>query len=121
MKALKDLKSGYDAFTELDGNVERHLTAEASEKLKTFVLAVKLPPKVEANRTVICCQNDPFVGETSRKEIQSEIERCNSILKVVDSSNLQVLLMLLNLSFATLKWLKRSYSSDFSVATCEFV
>lgn len=84
LTALKEVKSGYNAFTEQEGEVQRLLTEEARDKLKTLGLEVKLPPKVKANRAVICRQIDPYVGERSKEEITAEIEHCNSNLRVAE-------------------------------------
>lgn len=84
LTALREVKSGYNAFTELEGDVERLLTEEARRKLKSIGLEVKLPPKVKANRAVICRQIDPYVGERTKEEIHAEIEHCNSSLKVAE-------------------------------------
>lgn len=84
LTGLKEIKSGYNAFTEMEEDVEQLLTDDARTKLRALGLEVKLPPKVKANRAVICRQIDPFVGERTRDDIQHEIERCNSNLKIAE-------------------------------------
>lgn len=84
LTGLRAVGSGYNAFTETEADIDNLLTTAARLKLLTIGLEAKLPPKVKANRSIICRQVDEFVGRHTKEEIQAEIQRCNSNLKVAE-------------------------------------
>lgn len=84
LTALKQTSNGYNAFTEFENEVEKLLTPQAGEKLKEMGLEVRLPPKIKAQRSVICRQLDSHVGANSADDLKHEIERCNAQLKVAE-------------------------------------
>jgi hypothetical protein len=84
LTALKQTSNGYNAFTEYESDVEKLLTPQAADKLKEMGLEVRLPPKIKAQRSIICRQLDPHVGANTADDLKKEIERCNDRLKVAE-------------------------------------
>ena len=84
LTGLKEINSGYNAFTEYESDIDKLLTQKGTDVLRKIGLSVKVPPKVKAQRSVICRQVDSWVGEHTGEEIKKEIERCNENLKVAE-------------------------------------
>jgi hypothetical protein len=84
LTGLRDVKNGFSAFTEFERDIEALLTKNAREKLGALGLEARLPPKVKAQRSVICRRIDPYVGSHDKNELLSDIERNNHHLKVTE-------------------------------------
>jgi hypothetical protein len=84
LTGLRDVKNGFNAFTEYERDIEALLTKNAREKLGALGLEARLPPKVKAQRSVICRRIDPYVGSHDKNELLSDIERNNHHLKVTE-------------------------------------
>ena len=62
--------------------IDRLLTKNATDTLTKLGLKTSVPPKIRAQRAIICRQIDSFVGERGDREIADEIERCNTGLRI---------------------------------------
>jgi hypothetical protein len=82
LTGLRELGNGFNAFTEFETDVEHLLGDRATEVLNNIGLEAKLPPKIRAQRSIICRQVDSWVGRHSAEEIKEDINKRNSQLKV---------------------------------------
>ena len=82
LTGLKPTNAGYVAFTERESDIDKLLTKKANEIIKKLGLETNVPPKVRAQRSVICRQLDPHVGARTADEIKTEINSSNSSLTV---------------------------------------
>ena len=84
LTGLKPIKSGYLAMTETEQDVDKLLTVKAGETLAKLGLQTSVPPKVRAQRSIICRQVDSYVGEHTKEQLLGEINRCNGTIRAVE-------------------------------------
>ena len=84
LTGLKDTNNGYTAFTEQEKEIDILLTDKAKHALNKIGLHARLPPKIKANRSVICRKIDMSVGSHTKDELTAEINKCNTNIKVAE-------------------------------------
>ncbi|KAF2344137.1 hypothetical protein FHG87_025108 [Trinorchestia longiramus] len=82
LTGLREVGSGYNAFTEFESDVEKLLTQKATNTLASIGLEARLPPKIRGQRSVVCRQIDSWIGGKSVDELKQEITHCNPHLEV---------------------------------------
>ena len=82
--ALKPVRLGYQAITEHQHEIDKLMTNKATEQLGKIGLETRLPPRVKADRSIICRKVDSSVGERTKEEIKEEIVRCNRGREIVE-------------------------------------
>ncbi|KAF9754362.1 hypothetical protein NGRA_3354, partial [Nosema granulosis] len=82
LTGIREVKDGFNVFTEREHDVEKMLTDTARAILNQVGLVASLPPEIRAQRSVICRQIDCYVGGHSSDELKEEIERSNRNLEV---------------------------------------
>ena len=70
LTGLKEIKIGYLAFTETESDLDKLLTKKATDTLAKLGLQTSVPPKIRAQRAVICRQIDSYVGEHTQEELR---------------------------------------------------
>ena len=101
--ALKPTKVGYLAFTEHQNQVDKLLTDKAKSKLGSIGLETRLPPRLKAERSVICRRVDSSVGEMSKEQIKEEINRCNRNIEAIEVTKFGTLTHLFKIEFKTIE------------------
>lgn len=79
LTGLKEIKVGLLAFTEREEDVDKLLTGKAGKILEELGLETSVPPKVRAQRSIICRQVDSYVGGSSDRDLKVEIEKSNNV------------------------------------------
>ncbi|KAF2345265.1 hypothetical protein FHG87_023979, partial [Trinorchestia longiramus] len=82
LTGLREVGSGYNAFTEFESDVEKLLTQKATNTLASIGLEARLPPKIRAQRSVVCRQIDSWIGGKSVDDLKQEITHRNPHLEV---------------------------------------
>lgn len=77
---LKPIKTGFIAMTELEDEIEKLLTEQGRSTLEKLGLEVSIPPKIRAERAVLCRKVDPQIGSNSAEDILNEINDKNEAL-----------------------------------------
>lgn len=80
LTSLRQIKNGYLAITEFEGEIEKILTDAGRTSLEKIGLEVTVPPKVKAQRAILCRKVDPYIGENSAMDIKNEINAKNEAL-----------------------------------------
>lgn len=103
LTGLKPVKNGYFAYTEFEDEVEKLLTDKAKTTLNNIGLDATLPPKVRAQRSIICRQLDVSVGENSAEDLKLDIDRRNPLLQVQEIVKLKNYTHVFKIEFKTTK------------------
>ncbi|KAG0418895.1 hypothetical protein EQH57_0636 [Dictyocoela roeselum] len=119
LTGLRPVKNGFNAFTEREEDVEKLLSIDAKKKLSALGLEVKLPPKIKAARSIICRQVDAYVGEHSKEEIHTEIERCNDNLRVSEVVKFGVHSHVFKVELETIDMANRVVENGFLLFHCK--
>ncbi|KAF2352204.1 hypothetical protein FHG87_017041 [Trinorchestia longiramus] len=82
LTGLREVGSGYNAFTEFESDVEKLVTQKATNTLTSIGQEARLPPKIRAQRSVVCRQIDSWIGEKSTDELKQEITHRNPHFEV---------------------------------------
>ena len=86
LTGLKSIRSGYLAMTETEHDLDKLFSTKATVIFKKLGLQTSVPPKVRAQRSVICRQVDSYVGEHLADELKTEINRCNQSIQAVENN-----------------------------------
>ncbi|KAF2348751.1 hypothetical protein FHG87_020494 [Trinorchestia longiramus] len=81
LTGLREVGSGYNAFTEFESDVEKILTQKAMNTLTSIGLEGRLPPKIRAQRSVVCRQIDSWIGGKSADELNRKLRIATHTLK----------------------------------------
>lgn len=119
LTGLRQVRNGYNAFTEREEDVEKLLSSEAKKKLIALGLEVKLPPKIRAARAIICRQIDSYVGEHTKEQIEVEINRCNEHLRVVEVVKFGAHSHVFKVEFETIEMANRTLENGILLFHCK--
>ncbi|KAF2352755.1 hypothetical protein FHG87_016488 [Trinorchestia longiramus] len=78
---LCEVRSGYNAFTECESDVEKLLTQKATTTRMSIGLEARLPPKIRTQRSVVCRQIDSWIRGKPAVELKQEITYRNQHLE----------------------------------------
>ena len=108
LTGLKDQRVGFNAFTEHQHEVDKLLTRESQDILLTIGLTARLPPKIKADRSLICKQIDEMVGRRSADELGKEIRRCNQGMEVEEVIKFGEVTHSFKIQFSTIEQAERA-------------
>lgn len=103
LTGLPPVKNGYFAYTEFEKDVEKLLSVKAKTILDKVGLTANLPPKVRAQRSIICRQIDHYIGQNTANDIKDEINDKNSQLTVTEIISFKSYTHVFKIEFQTTK------------------